>query len=108
MINADVLTSRGSLHAVAIDTSDLASVMNASLEIQGMFSAVHFLVNNAGIHYISQPMVGDRAAQGFDVVFATNYLVSAMIFSRIVSIILSLSLRVTAPTFRVSCCRNIP
>jgi NAD(P)-dependent dehydrogenase (short-subunit alcohol dehydrogenase family) len=68
----------GQIVTEKLDTADLVSVKNFSMELSALLgdsNKVDFLVNNAGIHYVSN---GDAALeaspQGYDVAFATNYL----------------------------------
>lgn len=60
-----------------MDVSDLNSVKKFSEELITMLddNKIDYLVNNAGIHYASAKHLMDKpSAQGYDLVFATNYL----------------------------------
>ena len=73
--------SAGKLEVGILDTSDLESVASFARSFLANHSQLHYLINNAGIHYISTagdplrnmslPMV---SPQGYDLAFATNYL----------------------------------
>eukprot|EP01041_Mallomonas_annulata_P000131 gene131-210_t len=66
--------SNGSLSQMVLDTSDLASVRSFADMIKKKYKRIHFLVNNAGIHYSSYQGLTFSSPQGFDLAFATNYL----------------------------------
>ena len=80
MISSKYPSSLGELHILELDTSDLDSVQSFALQIDKQFPNIHYLVNNAGIHYASQGNASyDKSLtleskQGFDLAFATNYL----------------------------------
>lgn len=74
-------SSPGTLDARLLDTSDLTSVAAFAAPLLQDYRqlGVHYLVNNAGIHYVSDGAVGNlsasvRSAQGWDLAFATNFL----------------------------------
>lgn len=79
------VTCRGSVTAGLVDTSDLDSVAGFANWFKETFvdenKTLAVLVNNAGIHYAGQPdnvmydmSAGVSSKQGYDLVFATNYL----------------------------------
>lgn len=73
-------SSLGKLHILELDTSDLESVQKFVRHVRLEFPSIHYLINNAGIHYTSQgDAMSDKdilleSKQGFDLAFATNYL----------------------------------
>lgn len=63
------------LEPVVADLSNLTSVARAAKEIQQRWDAIDILINNAGIHDSMSNLWGDKvSAQGYDLVFAVNYL----------------------------------
>ena len=84
-IQAQYPGSRGALLAGLVDTGDLASVARFTQDFQAQHSALHLLVLNAGIHYVSSYLTPDGLSamdtplplvskQNYDLAFATNYL----------------------------------
>lgn len=80
-IKSTHLNSKGKLEVGILDTSDLDSVKKFVDTFLSSHSELHYLVNNAGIHYVSTS--GDpihnldlvmKSKQGYDLAFATNYL----------------------------------
>ena len=75
-------SSVGGVDISQLDTSDLESVRDFVTSFTSQYeNTLHYLVNNAGIHYISAVEnaftalnVSVVSKQGFDLVFATNYL----------------------------------
>lgn len=74
--------SSGQLEVGIVDTSDLQSVAEFSKWYQRTHTSLNFLVNNAGIHYVSydggqalwNASLIPTSKQGYDLAFATNYL----------------------------------
>ena len=60
------------------DLADLSSVARAADEIASRFDSISYLINNAGLHYANDVILGfwkkHSTPQGFDVAFQTNYL----------------------------------
>ena len=60
------------------DLADLSSVASAADEIASRFDSISYLINNAGLHYANDVILGflkkHTTPQGFDVAFQTNYL----------------------------------
>ena len=60
------------------DLTDLSSVAKAADEIASRFDSITYLINNAGLHYANDIILGfwkkHATPQGFDVAFQTNYL----------------------------------
>ena len=80
-IKADYWRSQGQIFAMKLDTSDFDSVREFVKKFDNGYKALHFLVNNAGIHYISMPgnpifntSLKQISKQGYDMAFATNYM----------------------------------
>jgi retinol dehydrogenase-12 len=81
-IKLEHMNSKGTLIIEQVDMSDLESVSAFGKKIARDFSSgVHYLINNAGIHYASQPLhalvdikVDVFSKQRYDLAFATNYL----------------------------------
>lgn len=73
--------SVGKIEAMQLDTSDFDNVRAFAKKFNKNFSKLNFLINNAGIHYLSwpgapvfNPTVKTISKQGFDLAFATNYM----------------------------------
>ena len=73
--------SQGELHAMQLDLSDFDNVRAFAKKFNAKFPKLHFLVNNAGIHYLSAPgrpmfdtSIKCESKQGFDLSFASNYM----------------------------------
>jgi len=73
--------SAGKVEAMQLDTSDFDNVRAFAKKFNKSFPKLHFIVNNAGIHYLSSPgsplinpEVKTISKQGFDLAFATNYM----------------------------------
>lgn len=71
--------SKGSLDVGGLDVGDLDSVRNFCTWFKSKYTYLNFLVNNAGIHYMDNgglfdPNVNTISKQGYDLVFATNYM----------------------------------
>jgi NAD(P)-dependent dehydrogenase (short-subunit alcohol dehydrogenase family) len=73
--------STGKADAMQLDTSDFDNVRAFVKLFDSTVPKLHFLVNNAGIHYLSSPgcpllnpSVVTVSKQGFDLAFATNYM----------------------------------
>jgi len=79
-IKAEYLDSKGSLEVGVIDTADLDSVVKFVNDFKAKHKDLHILMNNAGIHYISNGFANlynlktNLSPQGYDQAFATNYL----------------------------------
>lgn len=74
-------SAEGELEASMLDTSDLDSVRSFANEYMRSHSKLHYLVNNAGINYItggiSELLLKNdehTSRQGYDKAFTTNYL----------------------------------
>lgn len=78
------LSSTSILDWHALDTSDLDSVRDFVTWFKSKYSYLNFLVNNAGIHYATTEVRGEKnllfksamelkSVQGYDLSFATNY-----------------------------------
>lgn len=66
--------SLGTLTVLTLDTSDLTSVAAFANKITHTYKHIHYLVLNAGIHYVSNGALDLSSKQGYDLAFATNYL----------------------------------
>lgn len=73
--------TRGSLEVGVLDVSDLDSVITFVNHFKKSHSSLHYLINNAGIHYIHKGfqaffnhLPDITSKQGYDLSFATNYL----------------------------------
>ena len=73
----------GKIESMQLDTSDFDNVRAFAKRFNATHPKLHFLVNNAGIHYISSPgsplfnpKMKTESKQGFDLAFATNYMVT--------------------------------
>jgi NAD(P)-dependent dehydrogenase (short-subunit alcohol dehydrogenase family) len=60
-IQEEFTSSEGSLEIGVLDTSDFDSVHKFVEEFKSSHSQLHFLVNNAGIHYFSGPLISPTA-----------------------------------------------
>lgn len=60
------------------DLTDLSSVARAADEIASRFDSISYLINNAGLHYTNDLILGFRrkhaTQEGYDVAFGVNYL----------------------------------
>ncbi|CRK94471.1 CLUMA_CG007977, isoform A [Clunio marinus] len=63
-------TMKGKVFYEKCDTGDLSSVKNFAKNIQDKFSAIHILINNAGILFVPYQKTND----GFESQMAVNYL----------------------------------
>ena len=64
-----------SIDTVEVDLVDLASVAAAARQVSERYTHIDILINNAGIHDGFSNMLGTSvSAQGYDQVFAVNYL----------------------------------
>ncbi len=71
--------SHGSIDYGVLELSDLDSVRNFANWYKGKYSYLNYLVNNAGMHYMDGHTIFDSNSnittkQGYDKVFATNFL----------------------------------
>mmetsp|Transcript_16388 Transcript_16388/g.27407 ORF Transcript_16388/g.27407 Transcript_16388/m.27407 type:complete len:405 (-) Transcript_16388:619-1833(-) len=78
-IRAAAPSSRGSLQVLALDTCDLNKVAAFVQQFQREHSKLNFLVNNAGMLYLTNmekasPESPLRSPQGYDQLFATNFM----------------------------------
>lgn len=63
------------MEPIMADLANLTSVARAANEIRERWERIHVLVNNAGIHHFMSNLSSVRvSAQGYDLVFAVNYL----------------------------------
>eukprot|EP01040_Poterioochromonas_malhamensis_P010919 gene10919-11902_t len=71
---------KGELDTFVLDVGDFVSVNNFVDWFKGKYNSLNYLINNAGIHYIqgedTQVMKNTEilSKQGYDEVFATNYM----------------------------------
>ena len=70
--------SKRRVETFVADLTDLSSVAKAADEIESRFDSISYLINNAGLHYTNDVILGfwkkHTTPQGFDVAFQTNYL----------------------------------
>lgn len=64
-------TTGGSVHFLALDLADLSTIRAAADEFKSKESKLDVLWNNAGV---SQPPLGSKSSQGFELQLATNCL----------------------------------
>ena len=63
-------TDAAKLHVQKLDLADLKNVQQSANEILSRFPEINLLINNAGLH----DLTGGVTADGFNLVFGTNYL----------------------------------
>lgn len=80
-IKEEYPNSKGTLQIGVIDTSDFNSVNTFTKWFKQSYKKLDFLINNAGIHYVSLPGEPLKhlsepflSKQGYDLAFATNYM----------------------------------
>jgi len=83
-LTAEYPGSRGSLHFLKIDLSDLTTIKPAAEEFQRQETKLHWLNNNAGVMH---PPAGSKGAQGFDLQYQTN-IYGPFLFTKLLSPIL--------------------
>lgn len=72
-------TSKGSLHYLHLNLSDLSTIKESANDFLSREDKLHWLNNNAGV---MTPPVGSKGAQGMDLTFQTNIL-GPFLFSKL-------------------------
>ena len=76
--DADNGNSKRRVETFVADLTDLSSVARAADEIALRFDSISYLINNAGLHYTNDLILGFRreyaTQQGYDQAFGVNYL----------------------------------
>ena len=76
--DADNGSKKRRVETFVADLTDLSSVARAAGEIASRFDSISYLINNAGLHYTNDLILGFRrkyaTQQGYDVAFGVNYL----------------------------------
>ena len=76
--DADNRNNKRRVETFVADLTDLSSVARAADEIASRFDSISYLINNAGLHYTNDLILGFRrkhaTQQGYDRCFGVNYL----------------------------------
>ena len=77
-LDGDADNTNRRVESFVADLTDLSSVARAADEIAARFDSISYLINNAGLHYTNEVILGfwrkHATTQGYDVAFQVNYL----------------------------------